>query len=161
MPQRVGPEIEAAPAPVCPHCGYCCLPNFGRLTTRAAESGYPSGTNPCPSCRETYSWEKRGSIWVTWRWYIPKPPIQIQDDEPVAPVNEPLPRKLITVCDRCLMASCWQGVFMCENAVQAGTVNLPIETLQGLRREHGSWWDIDPETGCAKRLTQLVRESGR
>src|SRR4030042_3599611 len=30
--------------------------------------------------------------------------------------------KLITVCDKCFMASCWHGIFMCQDAQNAGTV---------------------------------------
>jgi hypothetical protein len=29
--------------------------------------------------------------------------------------------KIIIVCDKCLRASCWQGVFYCEDYRDAGT----------------------------------------
>ena len=28
----------------------------------------------------------------------------------------------VTVCDKCLKASCWQGVYMCNDTRNAGTV---------------------------------------
>jgi hypothetical protein len=36
----------------------------------------------------------------------------------VVPEKEPT----ITVCDKCLQASCWQGIFMCQESAHAGTV---------------------------------------
>lgn len=39
-------------------------------------------------------------------------------------------RRLVTVCDECLCASCWHGEFMCQQATDAGTVELPVRTLQ-------------------------------
>lgn len=47
---------------------------------------------------------------------------------------------LVTVCDHCLTASCWQGKFMCDNATFAGTVDLPLHTLDWLAIEHPSHW---------------------
>lgn len=59
--------------------------------------------------------------------------------------------KTVTVCDACLQASCWQGVFMCERSTGAGTVEKTLPELREMAREHPSWWDIDPNTGCARR----------
>jgi len=38
--------------------------------------------------------------------------------------------KPVTVCDRCLKASCWQGEFCCMEYKNAGTVDLPIRELR-------------------------------
>ena len=54
-------------------------------------------------------------------------------------------REMITVCDACLTASCWYGEFMCQASQGAGTVNLPIETLRGLGREHEDYWHRDAD----------------
>jgi hypothetical protein len=49
------------------------------------------------------------------------------------------PSDLITMCDQCLQASCWQGMFMCDNAQQAGTVRKRRSTLLKLKLEHPSY----------------------
>ncbi len=48
--------------------------------------------------------------------------------------------KKVTVCDKCLRACCWQGDFMCEDAENAGTVDLHISTLTKLNKESTSYW---------------------
>ena len=47
---------------------------------------------------------------------------------------------LVTVCDVCFRASCWQGIFMCENARDAGILELRESKLQELELEHPSYW---------------------
>lgn len=49
-------------------------------------------------------------------------------------------RRLVTVCDRCLQASCLAGEFMCQDAKGAGAVALPVMALQALDRENAKWW---------------------
>jgi len=49
----------------------------------------------------------------------------------------------ITVCDKCLMASCWQGLFMCDDSKFAGTVEKTIDELKELNLEHSSYWKTD------------------
>lgn len=44
----------------------------------------------------------------------------------------------ITVCDKCLRASCWQDLFMCDDARLAGTVQKTLEELKELNLEHPS-----------------------
>jgi len=46
----------------------------------------------------------------------------------------------VTVCDRCLQASCWQGSFMCDYARNAGVTDLKVAELRTLGREHPSYW---------------------
>lgn len=46
----------------------------------------------------------------------------------------------ITVCDNCLQASCWQGVFMCDESRGAGTVVKTVAELRALGREHPYYW---------------------
>lgn len=46
----------------------------------------------------------------------------------------------VTVCDKCLMACCWQGVFMCDDARTAGTTIKTVEELRKLNRENESYW---------------------
>lgn len=50
-------------------------------------------------------------------------------------------RVVVTVCDRCLQACCWHGILMCDEAKGAGIVDLPIETLRTLAREHEDYWE--------------------
>lgn len=47
---------------------------------------------------------------------------------------------MVTVCDKCLRASCWQGIFMCDESLTAGTKEMTIAELEALRREHPSYW---------------------
>lgn len=51
--------------------------------------------------------------------------------------------RLITVCDSCLMATCWYWEFPCDNARYAGTIKLPISKLKELNREHPSYWTLE------------------
>lgn len=55
------------------------------------------------------------------------------------------PDLLITVCDACLQASCWQAKFFCGKAHSAGTVDLPVRRLRELNLEHASYWLNDPK----------------
>ena len=47
----------------------------------------------------------------------------------------------VTVCDKCLRASCWKGEFMCEEARTAGTVEMTRQQLGKLKREHPHHWE--------------------
>ena len=51
----------------------------------------------------------------------------------------------ITVCDKCLMASCWQGIFMCQEAQKAGIVKKTRRELIALNREHPCYMKTDEE----------------
>lgn len=52
---------------------------------------------------------------------------------------------LVTVCAECLRASCWQGLFMCDKAGSAGTVQKTRAELAALDKEHLSYWKTDKE----------------
>lgn len=52
---------------------------------------------------------------------------------------------LIQVCDHCLCASCWQGVFFCSNYKEAGTRYMEVTELRLLDREHPDFWKTDEE----------------
>jgi hypothetical protein len=53
----------------------------------------------------------------------------------------------VTVCDRCLQASCWQAIFMCQEAQNAGTREASVAQLALLRAEAPDYWFRDPCTG--------------
>lgn len=63
-------------------------------------------------------------------------------------------KTMITVCNACLMACCWQGEFMCADAKGAGTVEKTIGELVALDREHPEFWDIDPNEGVSHRVVR-------
>ena len=42
----------------------------------------------------------------------------------------------ITVCDKCLRACCWNGIFMCDDAYGAGITEKTRRELIALDREH-------------------------
>ena len=50
--------------------------------------------------------------------------------------------RMVTVCDKCLQASCWHGIFMCDEARYAGTVEKPVSELRRLKREHPSYYSV-------------------
>lgn len=52
--------------------------------------------------------------------------------------NDTMREELITVCDQCLTATCWHGVFMCDKAVGAGLTQRKRSELLALNREHPS-----------------------
>ena len=49
--------------------------------------------------------------------------------------------RLVTVCDKCLKASCYQGIFLCDDAYYAGEKKLSIKELKKLNLEHPSYWE--------------------
>jgi hypothetical protein len=52
---------------------------------------------------------------------------------------------LITVCAACLQASCWQGIFMCQQSQNANIIQKTRRELKALGREHPSYWKTDKE----------------
>lgn len=46
----------------------------------------------------------------------------------------------VVVCDKCLKATCWQGMFMCDDARTAGTCERTVWELTALNLEHPSYW---------------------
>lgn len=50
----------------------------------------------------------------------------------------------VTVCAECLQASCWQGIFMCDRAQTASTVEKTVRELRALGREHPDYWRPQP-----------------
>jgi hypothetical protein len=53
--------------------------------------------------------------------------------------GQPLPgsdEELITVCDNCYRASCWHGIFMCDDSDIAGTIELSRRELLRINKEH-------------------------
>lgn len=59
--------------------------------------------------------------------------------------DKPEPARLIQVCDKCLQASCWQGIFLCDRSQNAGTVYKTVEELTKLNLEHPDYWKTDAE----------------
>ncbi len=54
---------------------------------------------------------------------------------------------LITVCDVCFRACCWQGKLLCEESIRKraiGTMDIPIKALRKLKRESPDYWEDDP-----------------
>lgn len=51
--------------------------------------------------------------------------------------------KKITVCDKCLMASCYKGIFMCDESRSAGTVEKTVKKLKELMLENSCYWEAN------------------
>ena len=47
---------------------------------------------------------------------------------------------LITVCDSCLRASCFQGIHVCQNWRSAGITQKTVKELRELNRESPEYW---------------------
>lgn len=61
---------------------------------------------------------------------------------------------IITVCSKCFRACCWQGEFMCDDAVEASTVNKKVsELVNGNYGEHPDYWNHHLEDSGKKLLT--------
>lgn len=57
----------------------------------------------------------------------------------------------VTVCAACLMASCWHGVWLCQEARSAGLTTRTARELDALHREDPSYYapeNIKRVTGC-------------
>lgn len=50
----------------------------------------------------------------------------------------------VTVCDACLRACCWQGVFYCDDYRTAGTKDITIAEAKTKGLEHADYW-LDDE----------------
>lgn len=48
--------------------------------------------------------------------------------------------RLITVCSSCLRASCWHGLFYCDDYQTAGTVQKTSRELRKMDREHPDYY---------------------
>lgn len=48
---------------------------------------------------------------------------------------------LITVCDNCLQAACWQGYFYCDGYKEAGTIEMTVKELKKLNYESSFYWE--------------------
>jgi len=60
-------------------------------------------------------------------------------------IDAPLPSSMmITVCNSCLTAACWQGKLFCDKSHGAGTEEISVKQLRKMGREHSSYWDADP-----------------
>ncbi len=46
----------------------------------------------------------------------------------------------ITVCDKCFCSSCWQGLFLCDYSLNAGTVEKTVRELIELDRENQDYF---------------------
>lgn len=64
----------------------------------------------------------------------------------MADTTDVLDRK-VTVCDKCLCASCWHGTFMCDDAKGAGTTERTVAQLGLLGLESAHYWFTNPATG--------------
>ena len=50
-------------------------------------------------------------------------------------------KALVTVCDNCLRAGCWQDGLFCNNYLTAGTIEKTMDELRVLNLESPKYWD--------------------
>lgn len=60
---------------------------------------------------------------------------------------------VVTVCDKCHRACCWQGVFMCDDAYDAGTEKRNVIDLVEMNEEHPDYWNNELNSGNNRLLT--------
>lgn len=65
---------------------------------------------------------------------------------------------LITVCDKCLQASCWQGNFMCDESRTAGVLTKTRKELNELKKHMRAYPRTDWQTDLFYLLNRLYRE---
>lgn len=63
-----------------------------------------------------------------------------------------LPSPKITVCANCLRASCWQGIFYCDEYKTASTIEKTLEELESLKLEHPSYWKTETQSNTQKEV---------
>ena len=63
----------------------------------------------------------------------------------------------VTVCSSCLRASCWKGIYLCEAARTAKTVNLSVLELAKLGLESSDYWDGTYERAADERAALAWR----
>lgn len=49
---------------------------------------------------------------------------------------------MIYVCDKCLRASCWAGIFMCDEARSAGLYRTTRAQARQFKREHDDYLNL-------------------
>jgi hypothetical protein len=54
--------------------------------------------------------------------------------------NTTPPDYIVTVCDSCLRACCWHGLFMCDASRDAGTKELRASEVAKLDLEHHDYF---------------------
>lgn len=50
--------------------------------------------------------------------------------------------KLVTVCSKCLRASCWLHIFVCDENRSAGLETLTVAHLRKLGLENEQYWGL-------------------
>ena len=57
----------------------------------------------------------------------------------------PPPERIVTVCDACNCASCWQGVLYCYSYQTASTREATVSELKALQLESPSYWQSEDD----------------
>ena len=55
--------------------------------------------------------------------------------------------RLVTVCAACLQASCWLGVFYCDDYRTANVARKSVKELRTLGLEHEDYWRPERANG--------------
>ncbi|QEL18782.1 hypothetical protein [Limnoglobus roseus] len=62
-------------------------------------------------------------------------------------------KSTVTVCSACLQATCWQGIFYCNDYKTAGTVEKTRDELRVLALEHPTYWG---EAAATEQPVELI-----
>ena len=69
--------------------------------------------------------------------------------------------RLITVCDACLRACCWHGIFFCDDYLTAGTTQKTARELRKLGLEHPDYYsrkEVERVCGGTDWVEDAIRE---
>lgn len=78
--------------------------------------------------------------WALRREVSGEDPAKVQEAYNCAAAMKAWHTELVTVCDQCLQASCWQGEFYCQEYKTAGTTQMTRKELAKLGRENSDYW---------------------
>lgn len=81
--------------------------------------------------------------WALRREISGEDPAKVQEAYDCAETMRAWQTELITVCNKCLQAACWQGVFHCDDYKIAGTTQKPRKELAKLGLESSDYWKPD------------------
>lgn len=86
--------------------------------------------------------------WALRREVSGEDPAMVREAYDCAAAMRAWATETITVCDHCFHASCWQGIFYCDNYKTAGTVQKTRKELKKMAdaglcvAENSAYWEI-------------------
>ena len=137
-------------------CDRCGKEIWQGLTTERRIAALSERECVCSDCTLAERWMRRGEDSespCTHEWGFEADPVKgeircVKCQMVYSESPDPDP-EMVTVCDKCLCASCWQGIFYCDDYRDAGIVQKTVAELQSLNLENPDYWKrSDSESPC-------------